>query len=259
MLNFPEISDVTDKEPNLCLKSKSPSSTSPSTLIKANVFLNHPEITFPIPVEVSQEDYQNHTLPAHLYPEIKHKLDYHKATALAYEKDNKDQRNKAEAEKFFKEFGLFGPMGNGLNFRRSSRTSLEEHIGQIRKNSNTLVPKLNNKKMSNVCVEDYEHLKVVVARLKKDFTELEMKYTAAQIELHEMKNLLSGKENEVLKLQREVHKLKVSAKVWHELYHLIKLGFPYNGVLDKGRKRHFPPSRAFNNKLALKPAELAGN
>lgn len=213
MLNFPEISDVTDKEPNLCLKSKSPSSTSPSTLIKANVFLNHPEITFPIPVEVSQEDYQNHTLPAHLYPEIKHKLDYHKATALAYEKDNKDQRNKAEAEKFFKEFGLFGPMGNGLNFRRSSRASLEEHIGQIRKNSNTLLPKLNNKKMSNVCVEDYEHLKVVVARLKKDFTELEMKYTAAQIELHEMKNLLSGKENEVLKLQREVHKLKVSAKV----------------------------------------------
>lgn len=149
-------------------------------------------------MEVSREDYQNHTLPAHLYPEIKHKLDYHKATALTYEKDNKDQRNKAEAEKFFKEFGLFGPMGNDLSFRKTSRTSLEENINQIRKNS----------KMSSK--EDYEHLKVVVARLKKDLTEMEMKYTAAQIELHEMKNLLSGKENEVLKLQREVHKLKVS-------------------------------------------------
>lgn len=124
---------------------------------------------------------------------------------MAYQKDNKEQRNKAEAEKFFKEFGLFGPMGNDLSFRK---TSLEENIGQIRKNSKTL--DLRKKKMSsNVCAEDYEHLKVVVAKLKKDFTELEMKYTAAQIELHEMKNLLSGKENEVLKLQREVHKLKV--------------------------------------------------
>lgn len=49
-----------------------------------------------------------------------------------------------------------------------------------------------------------------MGRLKKDITELEMKYNASEVELHETKNLLSTKENEVLKLQREIHKLKVS-------------------------------------------------
>lgn len=44
---------------------------------------------------------------------------------------------------------------------------------------------------------------------------MEMKYSASQVELHEVKNLLSTKENEVLKLQREVHKLKVSNTYFH--------------------------------------------
>lgn len=129
------------------------------------MFLNHPEVTFPIPVEVSKEDYQNHSFPAHLYPEIKHKLDYHKATALAYEcqKDHKDHKpttKEEEAEKFFKEFGLFGPMGNGIgaSFKKGSRSSIEENISQIRKNSKTIEFKPN--KMSHLYVEDYDHLKV---------------------------------------------------------------------------------------------------
>ncbi|XP_066256038.1 cGMP-dependent protein kinase, isozyme 1 isoform X2 [Euwallacea similis] len=213
-LSSPEIdiSEVTIRQPNVCLKAKTPGTPSPSSsVIKANVFLNHPEITFPIPVEVSKEDYNNHSIPAHLYPEIKHKFDYHKATALAYEhqKDqHKNTKKDEEAERFFKEFGLFGPMGNGItSFKNGSRNSLEENISQIRKNSKTLDFK-PMKKVSTVHVEDYEHLKMVEARLKKDITDLEMKYTAAQIELHETKNLLSLKENEVLKLQREVHKLK---------------------------------------------------
>ncbi|KAL1516851.1 hypothetical protein ABEB36_000696 [Hypothenemus hampei] len=210
-LSHPEIdlSELTAKPSNVCLKPKSPGTPSPSTVIKANVFLNHPEITFPIPVEVSKEDFRNHSIPTHLYPELKHKLDYHKATALAYEHQKNQTINKskeAEAEKFFKEFGLFGPMGNGIttNFKRPSRNSLEENINQIKRNSKNL----GNKKMSSVFIEDYEHLKVIVARLRKDITDMEMKYTAAQVELHETKNLLSTKESEVLKLQREVHKLK---------------------------------------------------
>lgn len=151
------------RQPHVCLKSRSPQS--PSTIIKANVFLNHPEITFPIPVEVSQEDYRNNSFPAHLYPEIKNKLDYHKATALAYEhqKDHKAQNRETEAEKFFKEFGLFGPMGNGLatSLSRGSRTSVEENtLKQIRKNSKTI--DFKTRKMSNVSAEDYEHLKVFI-------------------------------------------------------------------------------------------------
>lgn len=218
-LSSPEIdlTDINTKQHNVCLKPKSPSGTpSPSTIIKANVFLNHPEITFPIPVEVSKEDYQNNSFPTHLYPEIKHKLDYHKATALAYEsqkdthKDHRNLNRGDEAEKFFKEFGLFGPMGNGIgtSFRRCSRNSIEENtLNQIRKNSKTIDFK-THKKNSNGNVEDYEHLKVIIARLKKDVSDLEMNYSASQVELHETKNLLSTKETEVLKLQREVHKLK---------------------------------------------------
>lgn len=114
-------------------------------------------------MEVSQEDYKNNSFPAHLYPEIKNKLDYHKATALAYEhqKDHKAQNREIEAEKFFKEFGLFGPMGNGLatSLRRGSHTSVEENtLKQIRKNSKTI--DFKTRKMSNVSAEDYEHLKV---------------------------------------------------------------------------------------------------
>ncbi|CAG9761193.1 unnamed protein product [Ceutorhynchus assimilis] len=200
-----DLQEFSTKHPHVCLKSKR---SSPSTTIKANVFLNHPEITFPIPVEVSREDYQNNSFPHHLYPEIKNKLDYHKATALAYEKDTKkDTRfSEEEAEKFFKEFGLFGPMGNSAIGAALRRTSIEDNA--TRRNSKTIDFKPKKKISDRVNLEDFEHLKIILSRLKKDITELEMKYNASQVELHETKNLLSSKENEVLKLHREVHKLK---------------------------------------------------
>ncbi|XP_076264769.1 protein kinase, cGMP-dependent at 21D isoform X2 [Rhynchophorus ferrugineus] len=209
-----EISEITSRQPNVCLKPKSPGTSSPSSLIKANVFLNHPEITFPIPVELPEGDY-NKSFPLHLYPEIKNKLDYHKATALAYESQknnaaNENQTREEAAEKFLKEFGLFGPMGNEIvtNFRRKSRNSSEDNaLTQIRNNSKTIEFK-SNKKPSNSSMEDHEHLKIIVTRLKKDLSDMEMKYTASQVELHETKTMLCLKEDEVLKLQREVHQLK---------------------------------------------------
>lgn len=213
-LSSPEIdlSEVTSRQPNVCLKPKSPGTASPSSVIKTNVFLNHPEITFPIPVEVPEEDYQKKTFPAHLYPEIKNKPDnFHKGTALSLNNANGVQSSREqEAEKFLKEFGLFGPMGNEIttNFRRKSRPSTDETFANQTKKSSKSLEVKPNMKMSNVNIEDYEHLKNVVARLKKDLCDMEMKYSAAQVELHETKNLLSSKENELLKLHREVHKLK---------------------------------------------------
>lgn len=94
-LSNPEINKSASQQPNV---------------IKANVYLNHPEITFPIPVEVPQDGARLQTSIDHA--EIKKSnLDYHKYNVLAYESAaNKDD----EANKFLSDFGIFGNMGNGV-------------------------------------------------------------------------------------------------------------------------------------------------
>lgn len=94
-LSNPEINKTTNQQSNV---------------IKANVYLNHPEITFPIPVEVPQDGARLQTSIDHA--EIKKSnLDYHKYNVLAYESSaNKDD----EANKFLSDFGIFGNMGNGV-------------------------------------------------------------------------------------------------------------------------------------------------
>ena len=137
----------------------------------------------------------------------KSNLDYHKYNALAYEcSASKDE----EAKKFLSDFGIFGPMGNGVTtvLRRSSRNSIDgDVIQQIRKNSKNLV---DAKRRNSSAQEEHEYLKTVVARLKKELAEQDVKYGALQSELFETRKDLTCKESEVIKLQREIHKLKVS-------------------------------------------------
>jgi hypothetical protein len=189
--------------------------TNSKTVIKANVYLNHPEITFPIPVELQQEACDRSvpnlakSLPTSIdHAEIKKSnLDYHKYNALAYEcSASKDE----EAKKFLSDFGIFGPMGNGVatTLRRSSRNSIDgDVIHQIRKNSKNL---LESKRRHSGAQEETEYLKTSVARLKKELAELEVKYGTLQSELYDARKDLNCKDSQVLKLQREVHKLKVS-------------------------------------------------
>lgn len=221
-LSSPEIHDFqhAPRHPQVCLTPKF-AKNPPRNVVKANVYLNHPEINFPIPVEVPKEDCdklvpkQSKSL-SNLYPEIKNKLDYHKYTALVYESQHQNHHNynEEEARKFLRDFGIFGPMGNGVatNLRKSSKSSVdEEAIQQIRRNSKSLS---EVKKRGSVSHEDYEYLKSIVSRLKKELSELEAKYEASQSELHDVKKNLTCKESEVLRLQREVHKLKVKDFVY---------------------------------------------
>ncbi|EFA12840.1 cGMP-dependent protein kinase, isozyme 1 [Tribolium castaneum] len=169
------------------------------TVIKANVYLNHPEITFPIPVELQDKPNLAKSLPTSIdLDEVKKSnLDYHKYNVLAYECSASKEE---EAKKFLSDFGIFGPMGNGVaTLRRSSKSSLDgDVIQQIRKNSRRL----------SGAHEENDYLKTIVARLKKDLAELEVKYGSLQSELYETRRQLTCKESEVLKLQREIHKLK---------------------------------------------------
>ncbi|XP_049819329.1 cGMP-dependent protein kinase, isozyme 1-like isoform X2 [Aethina tumida] len=199
-LSSPEIDVHQTKHPNVCLKPKSATKT-----VKANVYLNHPEITFPIPVEIPKEQLpkQTKSLPSSVErPEIrKSQIDYHKFNVLAYE--SQPHFKEERAQKFLQDFGIFGPMGNGVaSLRRSSRTS-DDDLNQIRKNSKNVI-EVKRKSSSG----DSEYLKSMVAKLKKELAELEKKYGSVQGELFEARKDLSCRETEVLKLQREVHKLK---------------------------------------------------
>uniref|UniRef100_A0A6P7FQY2 cGMP-dependent protein kinase n=1 Tax=Diabrotica virgifera virgifera TaxID=50390 RepID=A0A6P7FQY2_DIAVI len=193
------------KSPEVCLCPKLPKGTN---VVKANVYLPHPEINFPIPVEIPAENCdkcglnQKNTPPPNLHPEIKNKLDYHKYTALAYE--GQSIQNNDEAQKFLQGFGILTPMGNGIasSLRKSSIDG--EVIQTIKRSSKNL----ELKRKSLIDTEDYDYLKSLVAKLKYEVCEIEGKYESVQSELFDVKKLLGCKESQVLKLQREIHKLK---------------------------------------------------
>lgn len=170
--------------------------------------LNHPEIPYPISSEICDRTspsprYSKESFDGPFFDQKKANLDYHRLNALAYEQQSE------EAQKFLKEFGIFGPMGNGVAVRRSSRTSPDsEMIQQIRKSSKALDNEPSSRNSGSL--EDYEYLKSVVLRLKKELSELEIKYGALQTELFQTQKSLHCKESEIIRMQREVHKLKVS-------------------------------------------------
>lgn len=200
-----------------------------------SIYNNHPEIPYAIvTVEVPKEQktYCDNSVPIQRLQEqktvsfspsfihnLKHpdliskqsnqdNLDYLKYTALAYEKQGE---KKEEAEKFFKDFGLLGPMGNGATSGRknSKNSSSDSEIAQnLRKNSKLMC--IDTKKgVVNGTPEDYHYLKTIVPRLEKELSDLEIGYGSLQTELAQTKRDLSTKEEEVNRLQREIHKLKV--------------------------------------------------
>lgn len=179
---------------------------------KANVYLNHPEINFPIPIVLTKEDSDklvpklSKSLPSNLVPALKNNLDYHNLTALGYESHQLNQKEE-EAQKFLQDFGIITPMGNGASVKKSSRSSIDEDvIQQIRKTSKSRDSKL----IRSVSQQEYEHLKVVNERLMKDLADLELKHENVMKELYETKQELNSKNRTILKQHREIHKLKVS-------------------------------------------------
>lgn len=217
------------------LGSTSPRTTKNSPVI-TSVYHNHPEIPYPIvtvkvaPEESSNERNLNSDKLHHqksvsfcydpyfnenqAKAELLNKksnqdnLEYLKYTALAYEK----QVEKTEkVEKIYKDFGVIGPMGNGVtSARRSSKNSSSdsESVQQIRKNSKLMCLDTRGNKSTGI-PEDYEYLKAIVPRLEKELSNLEIRYGGLQAELVQTKKELDCKETEVLRLQTEIHKLKV--------------------------------------------------
>ncbi|KAG5894030.1 hypothetical protein JTB14_018133 [Gonioctena quinquepunctata] len=161
-----------------------------------------PEVEFPSDREGYQPAQTNQSI---LYAELKSKLDYHKNTALSYESHHKV--NEEEAQKFLQDFGIINSMGNALTAaKKTSRSSVDgATIQRIQRNSKSLG---ETRRRSSIEPEDYEYLKQVVAKLKNEVAEIEGKYDAVQRELCDVKKQLSNKETQVLRLQREVHKLK---------------------------------------------------
>lgn len=206
----PEINDTTYLQ--ACQNCKLQKCSQKDTY-KANVYLNHPEINFPIPVVLTKKDCDKlvpnvtKSLPNSIYPDFKSNLDFHNLTALGYESHHLSEKEE-EAQKFLQDFGIIPPMGNGASLKKSSRSSIDdETIEHIRKTSKSRELKL---KRTSVCQQEYEHLKVVNERLMKDLAELELKQENFSKELYETKQELSSKNRTILKQHREIHKLKVS-------------------------------------------------
>jgi hypothetical protein len=59
--------------------------------------------------------------------------------------------------------------------------------------------------------EDYDYLKGLVPQLKREAKDWEAKSDSLETEVLELRRKLRMREQEVMRLQREVHKLKVSA------------------------------------------------
>lgn len=121
-----------------------------------------------------------------------------------------------QAQQYFKESGIFGPMGNGVATIRRNSILNENPIGQSGKVSKTMCIGESKRKNSGV-PGDYEYIKSVVTQLKKELSDNEIKVGNLEKDLIQAQKELKSKESEVVKLQSEVHKLKVS----HNLIRII--------------------------------------
>lgn len=179
-------------------------------------FLQHPEIPYPIPKEAcdrsvpSSRKSSNHKENTDYSPELycrRSNLDYHKCTVLAYENSRQDLE---EAQKILREFGILDSMGNGVPLRQNSKPA-QENITTAKQQARRSFKNLNNEfSGKNKSGEDNEYLISVITKLKTELSELEIKYGSLHSELVQTQKQLDNKESEVLRLQREIHKLKVS-------------------------------------------------
>lgn len=198
------------KVPQVCHTPRLQKSTQKS-IYKPNIYHDYPEINYPIPIDLIKNNCdklvpnQSKSLPNNFCPDLKSKLDYHKYTALSYESQHLSPKEE-EAQKFLQDFGIISPMGNGASLKKNSKNSVDDAIQQIRKTSKAR----ELTKKNSVSLDEFEHLKVVNERLTKDLADLELKHEDIERKLDEANRELNTKRNVILKLQREVHKLKVS-------------------------------------------------
>ncbi|KRT86120.1 hypothetical protein AMK59_2524, partial [Oryctes borbonicus] len=187
--------------------------TSKSVIRPINGCLKHPDI--PYPIEIPRESRSCDVKPqrrsvsfsnnqvidrAALADKRKEEenLKYHKYTALSY--GNFDTTN--PAHKFFKEFGIFGPMGGELSsiIRKSSNISSgnDGNNCQSGKTSPKIMCGDSNRRKESHQQEDHEYVKIKVMKLERDLSE-------AKRQIEHLRNELTVSETEVLKLQRENH------------------------------------------------------
>ncbi|KAK4873539.1 hypothetical protein RN001_015568 [Aquatica leii] len=180
-------------------------------------YLNHPEIPYPVPL-VHRENRENRKskrfhqqINKFAYPEYlcnrfaRSNLEYLKYTALSYQNLN-GEVEEDPAQKYLKESGIIGPMGNGVSTIHQNAPSDSDTLEQIRKNSKIMCAETRRK--NSGVPDDYEYLKSAVVLLKQQLSDLEISYSNLHTQLLECRKEVHGKESEVIKLQREVHKLK---------------------------------------------------
>lgn len=213
-LSNPEINERNRESETLC---KVKSNIKREVSLKQG-YLKHPDI--PYPVENPRESRgcdksASHTkkrsvsssnkqfdFPDLVNKKVEDNLNYHKYTALTY--GNFDSSD--PAHKFLKEFGIFGPMGNETSVnRRNSRVSFSDSDGnpQHKQISKIMCLETNRKKSTGI-EEEYELSKLTISRLEKEIKEV-------KTEFERIRRALNKSESEVLKLQRENHKLKVTS------------------------------------------------
>lgn len=119
------------------------------------------------------------------------------------------------ARKFLQDFGILGPMGNGVTLHR--KVSLDAAHKRV-------VPDTPAKdQLTQTIPSDYEYLKNIVPKLEKDLRDLEIKNGTLNSELQTTRKELQIKDSAVLKYQREVHKLKVHIFIYYYRHLRTKL------------------------------------
>ncbi|KAL3285204.1 hypothetical protein HHI36_019319 [Cryptolaemus montrouzieri] len=190
--SIPEIAplgvDITKRLSNpevqayICVPPNRRASTPSKSGYRTNVYLNHPEINFPIPVQLQSR-------PSSLKSQ-------RKVSSFEEYEDEKE-------EEFLQNFGIVKTMGNGVNTSMRIKTSVDEKtLKQIRKNSACLTEV--RKKQS---YED-EEKREAVEMLRVELEALDVKYKKVYGELLDAQMTLKAKESEIIRMQREIHKLK---------------------------------------------------
>ncbi|XP_025836753.1 cGMP-dependent protein kinase, isozyme 1-like [Agrilus planipennis] len=189
--------------------------------------LRHPEIPFPLTDLLDrnltenhhekQSRYNNYLNLSNLhYPDLvcdsasQSNLLYLKYTALANRSQSIPGATDDLSLKILRDFGAVNDnMGSGMS--APTMTTVKDATSEF---ESAPRPRLSQsilcgegKRKSSV-IEDYEYLKTVVQQLKRELSDLEIKYGALESDLQLSKKELNSKEAEVTRLQCEVHKLK---------------------------------------------------
>ncbi|XP_063703032.1 cGMP-dependent protein kinase, isozyme 1 isoform X2 [Culicoides brevitarsis] len=132
--------------------------------------------------------------------------------------EEEEEQQDDDALRFICESGILGSpveiMGNAISgiFRKQSKvtTSFQEPVNkeQIRKNSLVLMKQISDMRRKSL-TEDYEYLRnTAVPNLKRELSEYEIKVATYEDEVVQLRNIIKARDDEILKLKTEIHKLK---------------------------------------------------